>query len=101
MIKSISFGVMPALSIAIVAASTPMVVVVSFFLSAYLLSFIPVLSCIHSSLVSMYFSKSLLVNTFLGTYIPMPAILVLGITSNFKESYQMWGIWERLIVNRL
>jgi hypothetical protein len=45
----------------------------------------PVLSWIHSSLVSMYFKRSLLVTTFLGTYIPIPAIFERGIAINYER----------------
>src|SRR4051794_25268153 len=84
MMKSISLVVVPALSIAILAASTPMVVVVSSVRCAYLLSLMPVRSWIHSSLVSMYFFRSSLVKMFSGTYIPIPAILLFTMQQSFN-----------------
>src|SRR5688572_24227140 len=85
MTKSISCGVVPARSMAILLASTPMVVVVSPVRSAYLLSLMPVLSCIHSSLVSIYFNRSLFVTTVFGTYIPIPAIFVCRIAIQLEK----------------
>src|SRR4051812_26723097 len=73
--KSISCAVMPALSMAILEASTAIVVVVSSVRCAYLLSLMPVRSVIHSSLVSIHFFRSLFVTTFDGTYLPIPAIV--------------------------
>ncbi len=84
--KSIASGVVPALSIAIFAASTPMVVVVSSVRWAYRLSFTPVRSWIHSSDVSMYFRRSLFVTTCEGTYMPIPAIFDLIIASKLKTA---------------
>src|SRR5580658_8044458 len=89
MIKSIWFAFTRALCKAILAASTPIVVVVSSNLVAYRRSLMPVRSCIHSSLVSITFVKSLLVTTFLGTYIPIPEIFERFINKHYQmENYE-------------
>ena len=77
---------MPALSIAILEASTPIVAVV--FPSPFLIclrSLIPVLSIIHSLDVSITLDKSSLVTTFSGTYIPNPDIFELYILVFFSS----------------
>ena len=71
---------MPALSIATLAALTPITTVElpSPFLIC-LLSLIPVLSIIHSLEVSIILERSSFVTMFSGTYIPKPEILELYI----------------------
>ena len=76
---------MPALSIAILEASTPILAVE--FPSPFLIclrSLIPVLSSIHSLEVSITLDKSSLVTTFSGTYIPNPDIFELYILVFFQ-----------------
>ena len=76
MIKSISFLSIPAFSKAILAAFAPMEAEVSGLpFSIHRRSFIPVLSCIHWSLVSINLERSSLVTMLSGTKCPNPDIL--------------------------
>ena len=80
-----SSGDILARSMAILAALTPITAVVlpSPFLIC-LLSFIPVLSLIHSSDVSIRSVKFSLLTMFSGIYIPKPDIFELYIVKSFK-----------------
>ena len=80
-----SCGVMPALAMAMLAAATPMVVVVSPVLAAKRLSLMPVRSCIQSSLVSIYRVRALLVTGFSGVYHANTGNFTERHTASFKE----------------